>query len=103
MRYLRHISLILLLAMGMVAAAQPRLRTPEIYVGAHAGVMASSMLFKPNIANIDIMQSPLNAHGGLIFRYAGHKVCAIQTELNYMPRGWRETITLGRTTMDYTR
>lgn len=103
MRYLRHISLILLLAMGMVAAAQPRLRTPEIYVGAHAGVMASSMLFKPNIANIDIMQSPLNVNGGLVFRYAGHKVCAIQTELNYMPRGWHETITLGQTTIDYTR
>lgn len=104
MMHLRHIFItILLLILSIAVSAQPRLRTPEIYVGAHAGAMASTMLFKPNIANIDIMQSPLTINGGLVFRYAGHKVCAIQTELNYMQRGWRETITLGQTTMDYTR
>lgn len=104
MMRLRHIFItMLLLILSIAVSAQPRLRTPEIYVGAHAGAMASTMLFKPNIANIDIMQSPLTINGGLIFRYAGHKVCAIQTELNYMQRGWRETITLGQTTMDYTR
>ncbi|MBR2486249.1 MAG: PorT family protein [Paludibacteraceae bacterium] len=104
MMRLRHIFItILLLILSIAVSAQPRLRTPEIYVGAHAGAMASTMLFKPNIANIDIMQSPLTINGGLVFRYAGHKVCAIQTELNYMQRGWSETITLGQTTMDYTR
>lgn len=104
MMRLRHIFItMLLLILSIAVSAQPRLRTPEIYVGAHAGAMASTMLFKPNIANIDIMQSPLTINGGLVFRYAGHKVCAIQTELNYMQRGWRETITLGQTTMDYTR
>lgn len=104
MMRLRHIFItILLLILSIAVSAQPRLRTPEVYVGAHAGAMASTMLFKPNIANIDIMQSPLTINGGLVFRYAGHKVCAIQTELNYMQRGWRETITLGQMTMDYTR
>lgn len=104
MMRLRHIFItILLLILSIAVSAQPRLRTPEMYVGAHAGAMASTMLFKPNIAQIDIMQSPLTINGGLVFRYAGHKVCAIQTELNYMQRGWRETITLGQTTMDYTR
>lgn len=85
------------------AAAQPRLRQPEIYVGAHAGVMASTMLFKPQVANIDILQSPLAPNGGLVFRYAGHKVCAIQAEINYMPRGWREMIPYNGSTIDYTR
>lgn len=103
MRLLHIFITILLLILSIAVSAQPRLRTPEIYVGAHAGAMASTMLFKPNIANIDIMQSPLTINGGLVFRYAGHKVCAIQTELNYMQRGWRETITLGQTTMNYTR
>lgn len=104
MMRLRHIFItMLLLILSIAVNAQPRLRTPEMYVGAHAGAMASTMLFKPNIANIDIMQSPLTINGGLVFRYAGHKVCAIQTELNYMQRGWRETITLGQTTMNYTR
>lgn len=104
MMHLRHIFItMLLLILSIAVSAQPRLRIPEMYVGVHAGAMASTMLFKPNIANIDIMQSPLTINGGLVFRYAGHKACAIQTELNYMQRGWRETITLGQTTMDYTR
>ena len=93
-----------LVIIGMVANAQPRLRTPEIYVGAHAGAMASTMLFKPNVADIDLMQVPLTWNGGLVFRYAGHKVCAIQVEVNYMQRGWHETIALDESTrMDYTR
>jgi hypothetical protein len=61
------------------------------------------MLFKPQVANIDILQSPLAPNGGLVFRYAGHKVCAIQAEINYMPRGWREMIPYNGSTIDYTR
>ena len=101
----RYILLTLLLCtVTITGIAQPRLRRPEIYVGAHAGVMASTMMFVPNIAKIDIMQSPLHANGGLVFRYAGHKVCAIQTEINYMPRGWHETIQLADgSSMDYYR
>lgn len=84
--------------------AQPRLRRPEMYIGVHAGVMASTVTFVPNVAKIDIMQSPLAFNGGLVFRYAGHKVCAIQTEINYMPRGWHETIALDNgNTIDYYR
>lgn len=84
--------------------AQPRLRRPEMYIGVHAGVMASMVTFVPNVAKIDIMQSPLAFNGGLVFRYAGHKVCAIQTEINYMPRGWHETIALDNgNTIDYYR
>lgn len=100
----RSYIVLLLLLVSLVSMAQPRLRTPEIYVGAHAGVMASTMLFRPNVAKIDIMQSPLTMNGGLVFRYAAHKVCAIQVEANYMQRGWREQIALGAgSTMDYTR
>ena len=100
----RSYIVLLLLLVSLVSMAQPRLRTPEIYVGAHAGVMASTMLFRPNVAKIDIMQSPLTMNGGLVFRYAAHKVCAIQVEANYMQRGWREQIALGTgSIMDYTR
>lgn len=100
----RSYIVLLLLFVSLMSMAQPRLRTPEIYVGAHAGVMASTMLFRPNVAKIDIMQSPLTMNGGLVFRYAAHKVCAIQVEANYMQRGWREQIALGTgSTMDYTR
>ena len=100
----RSYIVLLLLLVSLVSMAQPRLRTPEIYVGAHAGVMASTMLFRPKVAKIDIMQTPLTMNGGLVFRYAAHKVCAIQVEANYMQRGWREQIALGTgSSMDYTR
>ena len=79
--------------------AQPRLRRPEIYVGAHGGVMASTVLFSPTVENMDILQSPLTMNGGLVFRYAAHKVCAVQIELNYMQRGWHE----GGSANNYTR
>ena len=90
MRQERKICLCLLLLASGLLVAQPRLRSPEIYIGGHAGVMASTVLFKPSIAGMDILQSPLSVNGGLVFRYAGNKVCAIQAEVNYMQRGWRE-------------
>ena len=103
MRYRRFILLISVVISSCTILAQPRLRRPEVYVGAHAGVLASTVLFQPSIQGIELPNILLAPNGGLVFRYAGHKVCAIQVELNYMQRGWRETITLGQTTMDYTR
>ena len=101
----RYILLLVGVLISLSAIAQPRLRCPEIYVGAHAGVMASTTMFNPMVAGIDIMQSPLGVNGGLVFRYAGHKVCAIQVELNYMQRGWRELLQAedGTTVVDYRR
>ena len=87
---IKRIVLILLVSLvSGVIWAQPRLRQPEIYVGAHAGAMASTVMFKPSIG-LNLLQSPISPNGGLVFRYAGHKVCAIQVELNYMQRGWQE-------------
>lgn len=99
MRIARIILLGGLLALSTLIMAQPRLRRPEIYVGGHAGVMASTVLFNPRFDGMDILKSPLSVNGGLVFRYAGHKVCAIQAEINYMQRGWREV----GTGVDYRR
>lgn len=99
MRIARIILLGGLLALSTLIMAQPRLRHPEIYVGGHAGVMASTVLFNPRFDGMDILKSPLSVNGGLVFRYAGHKVCAIQAEINYMQRGWREV----GTSVDYRR
>lgn len=89
----------MLVVLSTTIMAQPRLRRPEIYVGAHGGVMASTVLFSPTVENMDILQSPLTMNGGLVFRYAAHKVCALQIELNYMQRGWHE----GGSANNYTR
>ncbi|MBR6017188.1 MAG: PorT family protein [Paludibacteraceae bacterium] len=73
--------------------AQPMLRAPEMYIGVQGGVQASTVLYSPTVS---YMNNPftngvlLGGDGGLVFRYAGHKVCGLQVELNYMHRGWRE-------------
>ena len=92
MRTSRYILILAVLLVGMVAQAQPRLRAPEFYLGVHGGVTASSMIFSPAVANMTPITNAcvLGGNGGLVFRYAGHKYCAFQIELNYMHRGWAE-------------
>lgn len=105
MKSTRYILFLFLLAISSTLVAQPRLRHPELYIGAHAGVMASSITFKPTVKGIDLLQSPLSINGGLVIRYAAHKVCALQLELNYMQRGWREMLPATATSpaVDYRR
>lgn len=86
----RYILFAILILTGTVLMAQPRLDKPEIFLGAHGGVKASTMLFSPSVKQLDILHSPLTPNGGLVFRYAEHKVCALQVECNYMQNGWAE-------------
>lgn len=90
----RHIVLLLLLCGSTALWAQPRLQDPEMYIGVHGGVLASMMNWTPSVAGTNqIGQTVLiSGNGGLVFRYAGHKYCGLQVELNYMQRGWREKI-----------
>ena len=99
MRRHYQILLFILLLVSCTITAQPRLRTPEIYFGGHAGVMGSSMMFNPTIKGVELLNPLIGLNGGFVFRYAGHKVCAIQVEANYMQRGWKEQIG----TINYTR
>lgn len=75
-----------------VLEAQPRLRQPEMYVGLHGGVIASTVFFSPDVSNMTPITkgSVLGGNGGLVFRWSGQKCCAVQVELNYMQRGWHE-------------
>ncbi|MCQ2343121.1 MAG: PorT family protein [Paludibacteraceae bacterium] len=81
-----------LLLVSVLSWAQPRLRQPEMYVGVHGGVTFNMVMFTPDVigATNIIDRTLLSGNGGLVFRYAGHKCCAVQVELNYMQRGWRE-------------
>ncbi len=89
MRRFLHISFILLLSVSALSA-QPRLVTPEYYFGVQGGVMASMMHFSPSISQ-SAKHPHLGGNAGFVFRYAGHKYCALQLELNWMERGWYET------------
>ena len=80
-------------------SAQPRLRQPEFYLGVHGGVSAGTVLFMPSESGMSPITKAcvLGGNGGVVFRYAGHKYCAFQMELNYMHRGWAQTTTSGLT------
>lgn len=91
---------ILLFGISLAAMAQPRLETPEMYVGVQGGVMASMMQFTPSVKQSAF--SPfLGGNAGFVFRYAGHKYCGLQVELNWMQRGWHETETDYYRELDY--
>ncbi len=94
----RYILVLCLLSFSAAAfcplQAQPRLRMPKYWVGVHGGVSASTVAFSPRVegtSNI-VKASVLGGNGGFVFRYAGHKYCALQMELNYVHRGWAEHI-----------
>ncbi len=73
-----------------VVSAQPRLSKPEFYLGIHGGVSAGTVIFRPAVANMTPIMNAcvLGGNGGLVFRYAGHKYCHFQMELNYQHKGW---------------
>lgn len=79
---------------------QPRLDNAEMYVGGQIGMVASMVQFSPTV-NQNALSPFAGLQGGLIFRYAGHKVCGLQIELNYMQRGWHESKTNYTRQLDY--
>lgn len=91
--YVRLVGLIILSICSSLFSslqAQPRLLAPEYYLGVHGGVSAGTVYFNPSVANMTPITNAcvLGGNGGLVFRYAGHKYCHFQMELNYMHRGW---------------
>ena len=70
--------------------AQPRLSKPEYYLGFHGGVSAGTVIFRPAASDMTPITNAcvLGGNGGFVFRYAGHKYCHFQMELNYQHRGW---------------
>lgn len=91
---------IILLCLACGAWAQPKLEKEEYYLGVHAGALASMVQFTPTVAQ-NIKNPFLGANGGLVFRYAGHEVCGLQVEVNYMQRGWKEEQTDYVRQLDY--
>ena len=89
----RILSILVVMLMIHGAAAQPRLREAEVSLGFHAGVQAASIDFYPAIPHMTPLTRActLAPDGGIVFRYSKHKNCALQVELNYQQRGWRES------------
>jgi len=81
-----------LLLCVVAAQGQLRLRKPEMYIGVHGGLLASTVNFSPKVSTMDpfLEGCMLGGNGGVVFRYSEQRCCAVQVELNYMQRGWRE-------------
>lgn len=91
MKIVRYIFVLCLLSLVLCPAkAQPRLFQPEYWVGAHGGATASLVFFRPQAEGMTPITNAcvLGADAGLVFRFAGHKYCHFQMELNYLHRGW---------------
>ena len=90
MRKSACILILTLIALSM--SAQPRMRVPEYWIGAHGGVTASTVLFNPTRDGMSPITQAcvLGGNAGLVFRFAAHKYCHFQMELNYMHRGWKD-------------
>ena len=84
--------LALLMSVFSPSFAQPRLQQPEFWLGFHGGVSAGTVMFNPSVAGMSPITKAcvLGGNGGLVFRYAGHKFCSFQMELDYLHRGWAE-------------
>ncbi len=97
--------IVFLTAMALCTMAQPRLRQKEMYIGIHGGVLFTKTLFTPEVAgSVGLPESTLlSGNGGLVFRYAGHKCCGLQVEVNYMQRGWREQVAEDGLDVNYKR
>lgn len=64
----------------------------DLAIGINGGVNMSSVTFTPTIKTTNIM----GACGGLTIRYTCEKyftaICAVQMEINFAQRGWKEVI-----------
>lgn len=90
MRASSYILTVCLGLMALIASAQPRMKVPEYWIGAHGGVTASSVIFRPEAPYMTPITNAcvLGGNAGLVFRFAAHKYCHFQMELNYQHRGW---------------
>jgi len=88
----QHIIVLFFVLLAGKSLAQPRLEHPEMYVGVQGGAVASMVNFTPTVSQ-KATQCHLGSMAGLVFRYSADKCCAVQVELNYMQRGWRENQT----------
>lgn len=85
--------ILILTLLTLCVSAQPRMRSPEYWVGAHGGVSASTVLFNPTRDGMSPITDAcvLGGNAGVAFRFAAHKYCHFQMELDYMHRGWRDS------------
>jgi len=84
---MRHIALILMLAVGLLAAGQTHY-DGQIAVGGKAGATLSRVNFNPTVQQT--MLPGMTA--GVMFRYIEEKNFGLIAELNMTQRGWKENL-----------
>ena len=83
---------VLLLGGLLPARAQVGEARSDLAIGVNGGINLSSVTFNPTIKTTNLM----GMCGGLTIRYTCEKyftaICALQMEINYTQRGWKEDI-----------
>ena len=83
---------VLLLGGLLPARAQVGEARSDLAIGVNGGINLSSVTFNPTIKTTNLM----GMCGGLAIRYPCEKyftaICALQMEINYAQRGWKEDI-----------
>ena len=83
---------VLLLGGLLPARAQVGEARSDLAIGVNGGINLSSVTFNPTIKTTNLM----GMCGGLTIRYTCEKyftaICALQMEINYAQRGWKEDI-----------
>lgn len=78
--------MLLLYLLPLITIAQNKSFKKEFYIGAKGGMTFGSVKFKPNVEqNMSTGNS-----AGLLFRMISEPHVGIQTELNYLQKGWEE-------------
>jgi hypothetical protein len=86
LQYTLVAGLLLLYLVPQIALAQNKPFQKEFYIGAKGGMTFGSVKFKPNVE-----QNMFSSNtAGLLFRMISEPHVGIQTELNYLQKGWQE-------------
>jgi len=80
------ILLIVLMQLPQIASSQGKPFKKEFYMGAKGGMTFGSVKFKPNVEQNMVTGNT----AGLLFRMISEPHVGIQTELNYLQKGWEE-------------
>ncbi|GAB3822542.1 porin family protein [Pontibacter rugosus] len=93
---MKKILLLLLLSIGTYTLNAQDTFVPETKLGVKGGVNLSSFSFNPSIDQT----MTVGYTGGIVFKHINNPKLGIQAEINYLQRGWTETLVTGDT---YTR
>lgn len=92
MKQLRHIVLLILLAVSMAATAQIGDHRNDFSIGVSGGYMLSNIAFVPKVQQNMLPGKTIGITGRYVCEKYFNAICAVQAEVNIAQAGWKESI-----------